>query len=97
AWPAGCAGGGRGPSSGSARLPCRGRIEALAGRRRFRFGRGDHRREAMAYATTDDGVRLYYEETGEGAPLVFVHEFAGDHRSWEPQMRFFARRYRCIA
>lgn len=51
----------------------------------------------MAYATTDDGVRLYYEETGEGAPLVFVHEFAGDHRSWEPQMRFFARRYRCIA
>ena len=51
----------------------------------------------MAYATTDDGVRLYYEETGEGAPIVFVHEFAGDHRSWEPQMRFFGRRYRCIA
>jgi pimeloyl-ACP methyl ester carboxylesterase len=51
----------------------------------------------MAYATTDDGVRLYYEETGAGAPIVFVHEFAGDHRSWEPQMRFFGRRYRCIA
>jgi pimeloyl-ACP methyl ester carboxylesterase len=26
-----------------------------------------------------------------------VHEFAGDHRSWEPQVRHFARRYRCIA
>jgi pimeloyl-ACP methyl ester carboxylesterase len=51
----------------------------------------------MAYATTDDGVRLYYEATGEGAPIVFVHEFAGDHRSWEPQVRFFSRRYRCIA
>jgi pimeloyl-ACP methyl ester carboxylesterase len=51
----------------------------------------------MAYATTDDGVRLYYEETGAGAPIVFVHEFAGDHRSWESQMRFFGRRYRCIA
>ena len=51
----------------------------------------------MAYATTDDGVRLYYEETGEGAPIVFVHEFAGDHRSWEPQVRFFSRRHRCIA
>ena len=51
----------------------------------------------MAYATTDDGVRLYYEETGDGAPVVFVHEFAGDHRSWEPQMRFFGRRHRCIA
>jgi hypothetical protein len=25
-----------------------------------------------------------------------VHEFAGDHRSWEPQMRYFSRRYRCI-
>jgi pimeloyl-ACP methyl ester carboxylesterase len=44
-----------------------------------------------------DGLRLYYEEAGTGTPVVFVHEFAGDLRSWEPQMRFFARRYRCIA
>ena len=51
----------------------------------------------MPYATTDDGVRLYYEETGSGTPVVFVHEFAGDYRSWEPQMRHFAQRYRCIA
>jgi pimeloyl-ACP methyl ester carboxylesterase len=46
--------------------------------------------------TTDDGVRLHYEETGSGTPIVFVHEFAGDQRSWEPQVRHFARRYRCI-
>jgi pimeloyl-ACP methyl ester carboxylesterase len=51
----------------------------------------------MTYATTDDGVRLYYETAGAGPPLVFVHEFAGDHRSWEPQIRFFSRRHRCIA
>jgi pimeloyl-ACP methyl ester carboxylesterase len=51
----------------------------------------------MRHLTADDGVRLYYEEVGSGTPLVFVHEFAGDHRSWEPQMRFFARRYRAIA
>ena len=51
----------------------------------------------MAQAHTDDGVKLYYEESGSGAPLVFVHEYAGDYRSWEPQMRFFARYYRCIA
>jgi pimeloyl-ACP methyl ester carboxylesterase len=51
----------------------------------------------MAYATTDDGVRLLYEDTGAGVPIVFVHEFAGDHRSWEPQVRFFSRRHRCIA
>ena len=51
----------------------------------------------MPYATTDDGVKLYYEETGTGTPIVFVHEFAGDVRSWEPQLRYFGRRYRCVA
>ena len=51
----------------------------------------------MPHLTTDDGVKLYYEDTGDGTPIVFVHEFAGDHRSWEPQLRFFARRYRVIA
>lgn len=50
----------------------------------------------MAYASTDDGIRLYYEDTGTGTPIVWVHEFAGDHRSWEPQLRFFSRRHRCI-
>jgi pimeloyl-ACP methyl ester carboxylesterase len=50
----------------------------------------------MPYADSD-GVRLYYEEAGKGAPIVFVHEFAGDLRSWEPQVRHFSRRYRCIA
>jgi pimeloyl-ACP methyl ester carboxylesterase len=51
----------------------------------------------MPTLTTDDGVTLYYEETGAGTPVVFAHEFAGDYRSWEPQVRHFARRYRCIA
>lgn len=51
----------------------------------------------MAYATAEDGVRLYYEETGAGQAVIFVHEFAGDLRSWEPQMRHFGRTYRCIA
>ena len=50
----------------------------------------------MAWATADDGVRLYFEEVGSGTPIVFVHEFGGDHRSWEPQMRHFGRRHRCI-
>lgn len=49
----------------------------------------------MPYATSN-GVRLYYEETGEGVPVILVHEFAGDCRSWDPQVRFFARRYRVI-
>ncbi len=50
----------------------------------------------MPHLTTDDNVKLYYEETGTGIPIVFVHEFAGDHRSWEPQVRHFSHRYRCI-
>ena len=41
-------------------------------------------------------VELYYEETGSGFPVIFCHEFAGDHRSWEQQVRHFARRYRVI-
>ena len=51
----------------------------------------------MPTLTTDDGVRLHYEEAGSGVPLVFVHEFAGDLRSWELQMQHFSRLYRCIA
>ncbi len=50
----------------------------------------------MATLATADGVDLYYEQTGHGSPIVFVHEFAGDCRSWEPQVRHFSRRYRCI-
>jgi pimeloyl-ACP methyl ester carboxylesterase len=41
-------------------------------------------------------IHLYYEEAGRGIPLVFVHEFAGDWRSWEAQMRFFSSRYRAV-
>jgi len=50
----------------------------------------------MPYATTKDNVKLYYEETGSGTPILFSHEFAGDWRNWEHQMRFFSRRHRCI-
>jgi pimeloyl-ACP methyl ester carboxylesterase len=51
----------------------------------------------LPYITADDGVRLYYEECGQGTPLVFVHEFLGEIHAWEAQMRYFSRRYRCIA
>jgi len=51
----------------------------------------------MPYMTTSDGVRLYYEDKGTGTPIVFVHEFSGDLRSWAPQVKYFSRSYRCIA
>ena len=44
-----------------------------------------------------NGADLYYESAGEGVPLVLCHEFAGDMRAWEPQIRFLARRYRVVA
>jgi pimeloyl-ACP methyl ester carboxylesterase len=49
----------------------------------------------MAYAQAG-GVKLYYEETGSGYPIVFVHEFGSDYREWETQVRWFSREYRCI-
>src|SRR6201998_3989748 len=49
----------------------------------------------MAAIVTDDGVTLHAEEAGQGEPLVFIHEFAGDHRSWEPQIRFFSAASLC--
>jgi pimeloyl-ACP methyl ester carboxylesterase len=50
----------------------------------------------MPAIVTDDGVTLHAEETGAGEPLLFIHEFAGDHRSWEPQVRYFSPGYRCV-
>ena len=50
----------------------------------------------MPHITARDGTRLYYEEAGSGSPVIFVHEYAGDYRSWEMQMRFFSRAHRCI-
>lgn len=50
----------------------------------------------MPYAVTSDGIKLFYEEAGQGTPVVFVHEFGGNYWSWEPQMAYFARRHRCI-
>jgi pimeloyl-ACP methyl ester carboxylesterase len=51
----------------------------------------------MPHLTSHDGVRLYYEEAGQGLPLVFVHEFLGEIHGWEAQLRYFSRKYRCIA
>ncbi|HET7342327.1 MAG TPA: alpha/beta hydrolase [Methylomirabilota bacterium] len=46
--------------------------------------------------STTGPVDLYYEETGQGFPLIWCHEYGGDYRSWEPQVRYFSRRYRVV-
>lgn len=43
-----------------------------------------------------NGIKLYYEVSGAGFPLVLSHEFGGTYKSWEPQVRFFSRRYQVI-
>src|SRR5215475_6798643 len=50
----------------------------------------------MAKISAPDGVNLYVETIGSGTPIVFVHEYAGDYRSWEPQLRYFCRQHRCV-
>jgi pimeloyl-ACP methyl ester carboxylesterase len=47
-------------------------------------------------ASTTGPLDLYYEETGQGFPLIWCHEYGGDYRSWEPQVRYFSRRYRVV-
>ena len=50
----------------------------------------------MPSIATPDGTRLYVEESGHGTPVVFIHEYAGDYRSWEPQVRHLGRQHRCV-
>jgi pimeloyl-ACP methyl ester carboxylesterase len=51
---------------------------------------------AAQTVVTSDGLKLHTESTGRGDSILFVHEYAGDHRSWEPQVRRFSRSHRCI-
>jgi pimeloyl-ACP methyl ester carboxylesterase len=51
----------------------------------------------MPKVSAADGTKLYVEEIGAGTPIVFVHEYAGDYRSFEPQLRYFSRQHRCVA
>lgn len=49
----------------------------------------------MQFASVN-GVKLAYEEYGEGPAIVFCHEFASDMRAWAHQVHHFSRKYRCI-
>lgn len=43
-----------------------------------------------------NGASLYYEITGKGTPIVFLHGFTCDHRNWDPQVKYFSKKYRVI-
>ncbi len=43
-----------------------------------------------------NGIELYYEVHGEGAPVVFVHGAGGNHASWFHQILAFTKSCRVI-
>ncbi len=43
-----------------------------------------------------NGLDTYYEQSGEGPALVFVHGAFADARLWEPQWRHFSTLRRCL-
>jgi pimeloyl-ACP methyl ester carboxylesterase len=50
----------------------------------------------MAYFTTTDGVRIYYEEHGSGQPLLLAYGIGGNAGMWQPDVAALAARHRLI-
>ncbi len=50
----------------------------------------------MPHVMSKDGAKIYFEQAGSGIAVVFLHEYAGDYRMWEPQIRPLSRQYRCV-
>ena len=50
----------------------------------------------MTDVTTSDGVRLHAETAGSGPPILFIHEFAADHRAWARQVEALSGEFQCI-
>src|SRR5947209_8694969 len=42
------------------------------------------------------GTDLYYEELGEGHPVILLHAGIADSRMWDEQMPVLAERYRVV-
>ncbi len=51
----------------------------------------------MSFVGIEPRVDLYYETGGKDPAMVFVHEFAGSCRSWDPQVDAFRRRFCTVA
>ena len=49
----------------------------------------------MPLIQTDD-IETYYEISGNGHPLVFVHGATGSHDNWHPQVKYFSNSYKVI-
>jgi 3-oxoadipate enol-lactonase len=56
---------------------------------------GNTQTTTTGYAKVN-GTTLYYEVTGEGTPIIFLHGFTCDHRNWNPQVKYFSKKYKVI-
>ena len=43
-----------------------------------------------------NGITLYYEEYGQGYPVVFLHGFSSTHQTWRPQLEALSKQFRFI-
>jgi len=44
----------------------------------------------------DDGSQLYYEISGKGEPIIFIHGFSLDHRMWRNQVVEFSKNFQTL-
>jgi pimeloyl-ACP methyl ester carboxylesterase len=54
-----------------------------------------HPEVKRGFVPVKDG-KLFYEESGKGEPLVFIHGHSFDHYEWDPQFYTFSKKYRVI-
>jgi pimeloyl-ACP methyl ester carboxylesterase len=47
--------------------------------------------------TTDDGVKISYDRTGAGAPILLVHGLTDSRRDWDPIVERLAPDFTCVA
>lgn len=44
-----------------------------------------------------NGIKIYYEDTGSGEPLLLLHNFFNTADSWEPYVEVYSKKFRTIA
>ncbi|MGA7192424.1 MAG: alpha/beta hydrolase [Anaerolineales bacterium] len=43
-----------------------------------------------------NNINLYYEKSGQGAPLLFIHGLGSSTQDWESQVKEFSKNYQVI-
>lgn len=51
----------------------------------------------MAFFETSDGVKLFYQQKGEGKPIVLVHGWSSDHTAFEQPFEELSRKFKVVS